>query len=256
VSNLVVPLVWTSTMRDPTEVAVLACVASHCNDFGEGCFAGIPRIAKMVRRSERTVQRTLQDLEAAGWLKVDRGTGSGNFTYYTVNVDRLKGCQDVTLQPRNKRVTPATQRVTSATQKGDIGDAPLKEGNIRANTKANNTPQTPLAGGADQMNSKALDDATERAMEGLGFTRRRDRRRLRAEIERLSVRGEPPAKVAEAMITERRKPPEQRAAEDHAARARADEANERESWRMWQGMSEAYKALNPWRGRVFEENAA
>ena len=66
-------LVWTSTMLDPTEVSVLGCLASHANDYGESCFAGMPRIAGLTRLSVRQLRRVLQKLEVAGWLQVARG---------------------------------------------------------------------------------------------------------------------------------------------------------------------------------------
>lgn len=252
-------LVWTSTMKDATEVEVLSRLASHANEDGESCFAGVPRIAKLVRRSERTVQRTIESLERDGWLSVVRGGGAGNLTQYLINVEKLKGCQDVTLLSKPKRVTLAQKRVTLATKKGDIGAAPPIEGNVFKRKSKQTPPNPPPAGGAkltSDPNADELDAATERLIEAFGLTRRRDRRRLRAQVEALSARGEPPAAVADAMIAADRKPRELREREQFEAMARADEANERESWLRWREMSPMYKSINPWRGRVFEEDVA
>ena len=90
-------------------------------------------------------------------------------------------------------------------------------------------------------------------MLAFGVSRRRDRRRLQGQIEGLVAHGRTPASVAAEMIAAHRKPKELREREECAARARADEANERRSWLLWRQMSEAYKALNPWRGQVFED---
>jgi hypothetical protein len=49
--------------------------------------------------------------------------------------------------------------------------------------------------------------------------------------------------------------PKRLSADELRAREKADEENERESYRMWLGMNAEYRAKNPWRGRVFEEVA-
>lgn len=105
--------VWDFGPEDSVDCNVLVCLASHSNDDGQSCFPSIPRIAKMTRRSERTVQRAIVSLEEGGWLTVERGTGKGNPSQYAINVAKLKGCQPVTLskedakgcQPRQERVS-------------------------------------------------------------------------------------------------------------------------------------------------------
>jgi len=260
-------------MKDPTEVAVLSCLASHANDSGESCFAGVPRVAALVRRSERTVTRTLDALQKAGWLEIVRGNGSGNLSRYRINAEKLEGCQDVTLRPK-QRVTLAQKRVTPATKKGDMGDNPPHPllGRNVVKQKANEKPPQPPAcpprrvksprrgprsgggpeaatpGRSANATAAELDAATEQAMLACGLTRFRDRRRLRAQIEALAERGEPPALAAQVIVDEHRKPARERQRE-------VDEENERDGWRIWQGMSEAYKSQNPWHGRVFPENS-
>ena len=182
-------------MKDATEVAVLSCLASHANDDGESCFAGIPRIAKLVRRSERTVQRTIDALEGEGWLIVLRGDGAGNFTWYEINVEQLKGCQDVTLLKRSKRVTLAQKRVTLAPRKGDIGAALTLKGNV-VETKANRTPPNPLA----SEGAMGLKNAADQVCSALAVTNRRKHKLLRDVIALEAEKGDLPATIALAMI--------------------------------------------------------
>lgn len=184
-------LVWTSTMLDPTEVSVLGCLASHANDYGESCFAGMPRIAGLTRLSVRQLRRVLQKLEVAGWLQVARGNGLGNLTRYKVNVEKLNSNQNPQLQPRKRgQYAPSIQppkrgqgdlfvepakgdtmsplqksegrhleplRGTSETPKGDIGDIRVLGRNVRANVRANTT---------------LLRDGAQKLLEACGLTDR------------------------------------------------------------------------------------
>ena len=141
-------------MTDPSEVSVLSILASHANDEGDSCFAGIPRIAKMARRSERTVTRILAKLEKDGWLTAERGDGAGHKTQYHIDVEKLKGCQDVTLLGKRKvtQIRPSEDVVKGdmVTEKGDTSDKPphpLIGGTLKANVKANNTPLPPAERG-------------------------------------------------------------------------------------------------------------
>jgi len=118
-------LVWGSTLRDRTQVNVLVYLANCGDDDGGNCFPGIPRIARFVRCSERTVTRTIAELEQLGFIEVFRGDGRGDFIEFLINVDKLKGCQDVTLSGR-KRVTKTTEKGDTLTGKGDNDDKPLK----------------------------------------------------------------------------------------------------------------------------------
>jgi Helix-turn-helix domain len=200
-------LVWTSTMKDATEVAVLGCLASHANDAGESCFAGIPRIARLVRRSERTVQRTIDSLEKSGWLTVKRGDGSGNLTQYEISVEKLQGCQDVTLLKKSRRVTSAQKRVTPLLQKGDIRVIAISEGNVKE-TKASNTPLPPsLRDGGDReprdeeaAPDRLIDAALKRVTDKLGVTAARAKRKLRAVMKQRMDLEELPEKIADRMI--------------------------------------------------------
>jgi len=124
-------LVWGSTLRDRTQIDVLNYLANCGNDEGGNCFPGIPRIARFVRCSERTVIRTITVLERLGFIRVFRGDGRGNFTEFLINVDKLKECQDVTLSGARKRMTTTTKKGDTVPRKGDSEDKPLKPLNGR-----------------------------------------------------------------------------------------------------------------------------
>src|SRR5690242_14887936 len=82
--------VWDSALEGATATHVMAVLANSADDDGTNCFPGTRLIARRARVSERTVIRTIQDLESAGWLKVlQRGSGAGNRTEYRLNVQRL-----------------------------------------------------------------------------------------------------------------------------------------------------------------------
>jgi hypothetical protein len=115
--------VWDFGPENATDNNVLLCLANHCDDNGKSCFPSIARIAQMSRRSGRTVVRVIAALEAAGWVAVTRGTGSGVMSQYTVNVAKLKGCHGVTLS-QTERVTLTTEKGDIDAIKGDIGDKP------------------------------------------------------------------------------------------------------------------------------------
>ncbi len=189
-------------MTDATEVDVLSKLASHANEDGQSCFAGVPRIARLVRRSERTVQRTIDKLERDGWITVRRGDGAGNLTQYEINVEKLKGCQDVTLLPKQKRVTLVQQRVTLVPKKGDIDAGSLIGRNV-SKQKANETPPSPLVAKGEKWCEKpAVTRAVDQVSSALGIAenQRRRRRMLASAVERACEKGDPEPTVALAMI--------------------------------------------------------
>lgn len=119
----VMALVWGSTLRDRMQVDVLNYLANCSDDEGGNCFPSIARIAHFTRCSQRTVKRTIKDLEALGFLSVIEGRGRGIVSLFVINVDELKRCQDVTFSQR-KKVTAATGKGDTVSIKGDIGDIP------------------------------------------------------------------------------------------------------------------------------------
>lgn len=156
-SIAVMTLVRQSTIADATEIAVLEYLADRCDEQGGNCFPGLALIALMVRRSERTVIRTLSALEAAGWLDVvERGGGrkpggEGVPTAFQINIEQLKRCQDVRLLPRSRRVTLATEKGDMVSKKGDKRDNPPHPllGRTTKEPSGTTTPQPPQAGELD-----------------------------------------------------------------------------------------------------------
>jgi hypothetical protein len=117
--------VWDFGPEDPIDNSVLLRLANHCNDQGRQCFPSIGEVAKKVRRSERTVSRSITQLEADGWLTVERGRGQGKTSHYVINVAKLKTRQADTF-PENEGGQPRQQKATATTAKGDSGDKPLE----------------------------------------------------------------------------------------------------------------------------------
>jgi MarR-like DNA-binding transcriptional regulator SgrR of sgrS sRNA len=123
VSHRVVADVYDFGPDDPVDIATLVCLASHANDEGKSCFPSVARVARMTRRSERTIERSIAALEKDGWLVVNRGGGRGNVSSYTINVKRLKERQRDALneekskeQGRQADAVSKTERATPTTQ--------------------------------------------------------------------------------------------------------------------------------------------
>jgi hypothetical protein len=117
--------VWDFGPEDPIDNSVLLRLANHCNDQGRQCFPSIGEVAKKVRRSERTVSRSIAQLEADGWLTVERGRGQRKTSHYVINVAKLKTRQADTF-PEDEGGQPRQQKVTATATKGDSGDKPLE----------------------------------------------------------------------------------------------------------------------------------
>ena len=112
----VIDLVYKSELDDPTLVSVLLCLAEKGNHEGRDCFPSIPTLVRMSRFGERTVVRSLKELERMGWISVQRGVGKGNYSRYTINLDKLKRCQTATFS--------GPEKVPLKTRKGDFDDNP------------------------------------------------------------------------------------------------------------------------------------
>lgn len=129
--------VWDFGPDDSVDCFTLVCLASHANDEGASCHPSVSRVARMTRRSERTIERSIQELEKTGWIAVKRGVGRGQFNSYTINVARLKERQRVALSSdktrqgvalsENKKATPMTTKGDTVTRKGDSHDTPIEE---------------------------------------------------------------------------------------------------------------------------------
>lgn len=144
---------------DPVDSSVLLALAKFAADDGSNCFPSISTIAKMVRRSERTVIRCIESLEKGDWLTVIRGSGRGVVSQYQLNVSRIKTCQAVGVISEKgdsgdmERVTPTTQKGDSLSEKGDSGDGLYRRKIIKDQGK--------VSGNAELLTPLALDEEGE-----------------------------------------------------------------------------------------------
>lgn len=201
--------VWDFGPDDPIDNSVLLRLANHCNDFGRQCFPSIEEVAAKVRRSVRTVSRSIAQLEADDWISVERGVGKGKTSHYTINVAKLKTRQAVAFSEMETR-QPRQQNLTATTAKPDSHDNPphpLLGVTVRETSRNQSTPQPPASQGVNGNleSTRSLDRAVDQVCSALGLTKRRDRRGLRAVIELEAEKGEPPPTVALAMIAAYRK---------------------------------------------------
>lgn len=201
--------VWDSAMEGSTAVHVMAVLANSADDDGMNCFPGTRLIARRARVSERTVIRTIQELEAGGYLKVsERGRGAGRFSEYHLNVsrlheeaektraeDRAKRCHGVTFL-RQRRVTLAQQKGDTGARKGDIRDAPLFV--LPVSDPSEDPHPQPLA--REGRVEIELGHAVDQVCSALAIANRRKRKLLWDVIVLEAEKGDPPATVALRMI--------------------------------------------------------
>jgi hypothetical protein len=239
-----------------SEKLVAMVLADSHQDRGRGTFPSVKTMAEEALMDERQCRRLLDSLERKGVIVSKRPAqqGRGQMTYYFF--PELDSEEIARRLPQKKEGVAAplffSERGAEGGRKGGKSRTPPIE--EREQEQKQIHPPTPARGGVRNVLTFAtpgdadetLDQATDRVMLAFGLTRRRDRRRLRAQLDALAARGEPVGEAATGMIAEARKTPEER-------RRELDEANERDGFRMWSGMNDAYKAQNPWRGRVFEE---
>lgn len=216
-SIYVVADVWDSAIESSTAVHVMAVLANSADDDGTNCFPGTRLIARRARVSERTVLRTIQELESEGWLWVlQRGNGKGHTTEFRLNVERLhttaektraeererrrKGCHRVTLSTRQKRVTTGTAKGDTGARKGDIGDTPFLY--VLPVSDTSGDPYTPYPLPREGERELAVDRATDQVCSALGIPgdQRRKRKLVRSVIVLAEEKGELPATVALAII--------------------------------------------------------
>lgn len=124
---------------------VLMRLAQRASDDGTHCYPSVDELARSTGRTERTVQRALRALQAAGHIQVlayPHG-GRGHATEWLVcpqlngDIRGVKGDTSDTLldeervTPVAERVTPTTERVTPVVVKGDTGVTPVDQEKIK-----------------------------------------------------------------------------------------------------------------------------
>lgn len=77
-------VVWDEALEvSGTELMVLVVIADHAGDDTAEAWPSVARLAQRTRRSERSVQEALSNLEASGWLT--RTMRPGHSTLYTIH---------------------------------------------------------------------------------------------------------------------------------------------------------------------------
>jgi hypothetical protein len=73
-----------------SERTLLQALAYHCHNTYT-CWPSVPRLARMIRRTERHTRRLLQSLEKAGYITIQERRGRGHSNLYILN--RTQICQ-------------------------------------------------------------------------------------------------------------------------------------------------------------------
>lgn len=142
-----------------TDRLVMLALADFCDD-DHVCFPGIARVAKKCRVSERTVQRSMTNLEATGelervpgaGLRVTGPRGPGYTNAYKLAFPK-RGCQSVTPNPEggdrqgSKGVTPLSPKSSVQTVSNTDGAPHLllevsKNGRVKPAAIIINTAET------------------------------------------------------------------------------------------------------------------
>lgn len=169
---------------------------SHQDRANRRTFPSVDMIAEDGMVSERTCQRVLASLERKGVIRREYpgGIGRGKTTYYFFPALDDKGCHDVTLSEPAK----TAKRVTEGCHKGDIRRTAYKEEQEQVQQKQIQPPN-PLKGasGVQSFSSvdlanggvagmaaleRGIEQAIDVVMRGCGFTERRLRRVLEAQL--------------------------------------------------------------------------
>lgn len=142
--------VWDNGPEDPIDCATLLVLANFANERGQSCYPSVVTIARMTRRSIRTIERSIATLEADGWIRIaTRGNGAGNVTAYVLDTARLKGRQGDGVSaeqkgdtgtpfqkvkgrqpdgvPESERASDGREKGVALSQKGVSGDTPIEE---------------------------------------------------------------------------------------------------------------------------------
>jgi len=83
-------LVYSATLGSPIRKAVALKLADHADDNGASIYPSIAAIAAAIEVDRRTVERTLSQFRADGFLKVTRkGGGRNNTTRYRMHLPWL-----------------------------------------------------------------------------------------------------------------------------------------------------------------------
>lgn len=114
--------VWQAKRLEPHELLVMLVLADHASDDGTDAWPSVETIAAKVRRTPRSVQRTLAELRDKGYIEVEWNRGGND----RVPNDRRPNRYTIRLEKLSDGVTPTSPRqvdgVTPMTPRGDVGD--------------------------------------------------------------------------------------------------------------------------------------
>ena len=79
----IIDRIWHESQLKDTELLLLLAIAHHVNKRGVA-YPGIKRLARFIRRGERTVQRLIRELEIKGYLQVGYGLGPKGTNMYRI----------------------------------------------------------------------------------------------------------------------------------------------------------------------------
>lgn len=126
-----VTAVWNHSQQTGSALLMLLAIADHANADGV-CWPSIPRLAAMVRVSERQAKRLILQLQESGELEIESRRGRGHTNFYYVTLAR-KGDTSDTFFHENSDTSdtffPPTKgdiqgkKVTSRVIKGDTAMA-------------------------------------------------------------------------------------------------------------------------------------
>lgn len=134
-------LVWEYGPADPVEQSVLLSIAGHCTEGQTRCFPSYARLAHRIRRSERTVIRSVYSLASQGYIEIiSKGNGKGNKTEFQILPKALKGRHPVILSDDSFD----GERVTGDALKGDSDD--IKGDSLSSKGDSDDNPPHPLYG--------------------------------------------------------------------------------------------------------------
>ena len=120
------------------DLVVCLALADQADHWGNNIFPGVPLLAKMTGKSERTVQRALTALEANGWLQVVgyRNGGRSRATRWRINTrwieDPARFAFGQEIPPENvtlfdsETVTPEAMKGDKNGIKSDVAMSPAK----------------------------------------------------------------------------------------------------------------------------------
>jgi hypothetical protein len=168
-------------------------------------YPSVEGMAEDAMLSERQFQRLLDSLERKGVIRREYpdGRGRGKTTFYFFPELDEKGCQNVTLSAVNQ---PA-EKVTLFEQKGDrrvtFPEVPILSNKSNKDNKSKDTPLPPASGGSEvfTLHPLLLNDAADGVMRACGWTDRRVRHAVYAQLKLALSLGEPLAQLAARMIT-------------------------------------------------------